>query len=180
MKENIKIGLLAVIAATLVINTFFMDRGTVKKTSSGETIEANTPTSNIAATPLNNQVPPSVINNPPEPVKPSGHPTSVKFEADEHDFGKVKQDSENKYKFKFKNTGTNPLIIENAVGSCGCTVPTYPKEPIAPGATGEILVVYSPGKQKGQQQKTVTVTANTEPKETRVNIKADVLEVPVK
>ena len=180
MKENIKIALLAIIAATVVIDTFFEG----EESSSAENLAAENssaassviaPASNIAA---NNQITPNVMTPPqPEPVKPSGPPTSVKFEKEEHDFGKVKQDTQNKYKFKFRNTGTNPLIIENAVGSCGCTVPTYPKEPIAPGASGEIEVVYSPGKQKGQQQKTVTVTANTEPKETRVQIKADVQEV---
>lgn len=175
MKENIKIGLLAIIAATVVIDTFFENEG--KETGSPAEIAAvSTPSSNISVNPSNSSATPNVLAQP-EPVKPSGPPTSIKFEQEEHDFGKIKQDSQNKYKFKFKNTGTNPLLIENAVGSCGCTVPTYPKEPIAPGATGEIEVVYSPGKQKGQQQKTVTVTANTEPKETRVQIKAEVEEV---
>ncbi|HRN42636.1 MAG TPA: DUF1573 domain-containing protein, partial [Vicingus sp.] len=72
------------------------------------------------------------------------------------------------------NTGSEPLIIENASGSCGCTVPTFPKEPIAPGKTGEIEVVYSPGTQQGAQTKTVTITANTEPITTTLNITANV------
>ncbi len=181
MKENIKIGLLAIIAGTLVINTFFMGSENENSTSSPEKIAMNPPSSNISASPSNNPITPNVLTPPaPEPPKPSGPPTSIKFEKEEHDFGKVKQDTQNKYKFKFKNTGSNPLIIENAVGSCGCTVPTYPKEPVAPGGSGEIEVVYSPGKQKGQQQKTVTVTANTDPRETRVQIKAEVEEVPAK
>lgn len=178
MKENIKIGLLAIIAAILVIDTF-LGKGEEPKDSSSEMAVVSAPASNVSANPTINPVTPGVIANP-EPVKPSGPPTAIKFEKEEHDFGKIKQDTQNKYKFKFKNTGTNPLLIENAVGSCGCTVPTYPKEPIAPGAIGEIEVVYSPGKQKGQQQKTVTVTANTEPKETRVQIKAEVEEVAAK
>ena len=94
-----------------------------------------------------------------------------------HDFGKINQDTENKKIFTFTNTGTEPLVISNAVGSCGCTVPSYPKEPIAPGKTGEIEVVYKPGKQKGVQSKTVTITANTEPKTTRLSISADVQEI---
>jgi hypothetical protein len=69
------------------------------------------------------------------------------------------------------------LVISNAVGSCGCTVPEYPKHPIAPGETGEINVVYKPGKQEGQQNKTVTVTANTEPAQTVLRILADVQKV---
>lgn len=181
MKENIKIGLIAIIAATVVIDTFFMGENAPSSSShshSEKTVAAttvNTPSSNIAA---NNPVSSNIAATPAEPPKPTSPPTSIKFEKEEHDFGKVKQDTENKYKFKFKNTGSNPLIIENAFGSCGCTVPTYPKEPIPPGSTGEIEVVYSPGKQKGMQQKTVTVIANTEPKETRVQIKADVQEIP--
>ena len=79
--------------------------------------------------------------------------------------------------FKFTNTGSEPLIIEDAKGSCGCTVPVYPKEPIKPGETGEIEVEYSPGKQQGAQSKTVTITANTDPITTTLNISANV-EVP--
>lgn len=102
--------------------------------------------------------------------------TSVKFENMEHDFGKVQQDTENKYLFSFTNTGDEPLVISNAVGSCGCTVPTYPKEPIQPGKSGQIEVVYSPGKQVGSQVKTVSITANTEPTVTQINIRAEVLK----
>ncbi|MBL0125930.1 MAG: DUF1573 domain-containing protein [Flavobacteriales bacterium] len=80
----------------------------------------------------------------------------------------MKQDTKNKYVFVFTNTGKEPLIIESATGSCGCTVPSYPKAPIAPGATGQTEVEYSPGKQENAQQKTVKVVANTEPKETEL------------
>ena len=104
-----------------------------------------------------------------------GPRTTIQFDEWEHDFGQVLQGSENPYVFKFKNTGTEPLIISNARGSCGCTVPFYAKEPIMPGEESEIHVVYKPGKQEGQQQKTVTITANTEPTETVLRISADVL-----
>lgn len=100
--------------------------------------------------------------------------TAIQFATYEHDFGQVMQDSENKYIFKFTNTGSEPLVIETAKGSCGCTVPEYPKEPIPPGGSGEIGVVYKPGKQKGQQNKNITITANTDPVQTVVKIKADV------
>jgi len=79
--------------------------------------------------------------------------------------------------FTFTNTGDKPLILESVVGSCGCTVPEYPKEPILPGESNEIKVVYKPGKQKGMQNKLVTVIANTQPKDTRLNITANVHEV---
>jgi hypothetical protein len=104
--------------------------------------------------------------------------TTVSFAKSEHDFGKVMSTSENTYKFAFTNTGTEPLIIENAQGSCGCTVPEYPKAPIPPGGTGEIKVVYKPNGQSGAQQKTVTVTANTQPPQTVLQIKADVTPDP--
>ena len=103
--------------------------------------------------------------------------TTVNFAGYEHDFGNIKQDTENKYTFRFTNTGKEPLIIESATGSCGCTVPNYPKEPVAPGAQGSIEVVYKPGKQENAQQKTVTVVANTEPKQTILRIKANVQKV---
>jgi hypothetical protein len=96
----------------------------------------------------------------------------------EHDFGKIDQQTENEHIFKFTNTGTEPLIISAAKGSCGCTVPQYPKEPIPPGEEGEIKVVYKPGKQKNKQTKRVTVTANTEPEQTVLKITAEVQELP--
>ncbi|MBX2973015.1 MAG: DUF1573 domain-containing protein [Flavobacteriales bacterium] len=103
--------------------------------------------------------------------------TTINFAEYEHGFGNIKQDSENKHVFKFTNTGTEPLIIESATGSCGCTVPNYPKAPIPPGGTGEIEVEYKPGKQENAQTKTVTVIANTEPKETTLRITANVQKV---
>jgi len=108
------------------------------------------------------------------PPAPSGPPTSISFKNMEHDFGNIKQNTENPYEFVFTNTGKNPLVISDAKGSCGCTVPEYPKDPIAPGATGKIRVVYSPGTQEGQQTKNVTITANTEPQQTVISIKANV------
>ena len=108
--------------------------------------------------------------------KPAGPSTVMSFGETSHDFGSILQDSENTKVFTFTNTGSEPLIIENAKGSCGCTVPKYPKEPIPPGETGEIEVVYKPGKQKNKQTKNVTITANTEPAKTILTITADVQE----
>lgn len=111
---------------------------------------------------------------PTAPPAPSGPPTTISFKKMEHNFGNIKQNTENPYEFVFTNTGKNPLVITDAKGSCGCTVPEYPKEPIAPGATGKIRVVYSPGEQEGEQTKNVTITANTEPQQTIITIKANV------
>lgn len=83
----------------------------------------------------------------------------ISFDKDVHDFGKLKQYGNATTEFVFKNTGNSPLIISNAKGSCGCTVPTWPREPIAPGATAIIKVKYD-SKRIGPINKSVTVTSN--------------------
>lgn len=100
--------------------------------------------------------------------------TQMKFKNDKHEFGNVEVNSENKYSFAFTNSGTEPLKISNAKGSCGCTVPNWPKEPILPGQSGNIDVVFRPSKgQAGTKQtKTVTVSANTSPENTILKITA--------
>lgn len=113
----------------------------------------------------------------PENAQNTNPPTAMAFAETSHDFGAINQDSQHTKIFEFKNTGDKPLLIETARGSCGCTVPNYPKQPIPPGETGEIEVVYSPGKQKGKQNKSVTIIANTEPRTTVLQIAADVAEI---
>jgi hypothetical protein len=181
MKENIKIALLAVIAGTLIFNTVSNFSGNASETS---LMADNSASSAVNAMPVSNtgheghnHAAEKPAERPAEKPAFTGPLTSVKFEKSAHDFGTIKQETKNNYKFKFKNTGSSPLIIENAQGSCGCTVPEYPKEPIAPGASAFITVEYSPGKQQGANTKTVTITANTEPRETVLTISANVEEV---
>lgn len=174
MKDKIQIGLLAVIAVALVALAVKQFTGPGTGTdNTGSVVAANN--SAVAATAVDPANPTTfdpmantaaVVDNKPK--------TTMTFTKYEHDFGTIKQDTENKQIFKFTNTGSEPLIIESATGSCGCTVPNYPKNPIPPGGTGDIEVVYKPGKQENAQQKTVTVVANTEPKETTLRIKAQV------
>jgi len=177
MKSNLQLGLLVVIAATVIYGTFLKEDPLPARR--GNDVAA-TPASSMAApaqaTNLNNPLD-LQAQQPEQPQTPQRPPTQVAFAAMNHDFGNINQDTENEHIFEFTNTGTNPLIIESATGSCGCTVPEYPKEPIPPGKKGEIKVVYKPGKQKGNQTKTVTIVANTEPRETRLNITAQVEEV---
>lgn len=97
-------------------------------------------------------------------------PTMI-FEASEHDFGNIYQGEAQEAVFKFTNTGNAPLIITDAKSSCGCTVPNPPKEPIAPGDTGELLVKFN-GSGLNQVTKTITVTANTEKGTELLRIKA--------
>jgi len=95
----------------------------------------------------------------------------IEFEESEFDFGTIAQGTPVEHIFKFKNTGEAPLVIVDAKSSCGCTVPEKPDGPIAPGATGELLVKFN-GAGKGQVNKTVTVTANTESGKEMIKIKA--------
>jgi len=81
------------------------------------------------------------------------------YENEVLDYGTIEYDSDGNREFKFKNTGKEPLIVYSAVGSCGCTVPTPPKEPIKPGETGSIKVHYDT-KRVGSFEKTVTVSSN--------------------
>ena len=83
----------------------------------------------------------------------------IEFKKDTHDYGTVKYGGNGECTFEFTNTGDAPLIISNAKGSCGCTVPSWPKEPIAPGAKGVITVKYDT-KRPGAIAKSVTITSN--------------------
>ncbi len=184
MTDKIKNGLLVFIAGLLVVNTVILvqkgsstyaDPTASKVGFEREAVPAAIPSSLTAnkTADLSTIDPMAAASD-----KPAGPSTSMDFKELAFDFGTINQDSENKKIFKFTNTGSSPLIIENAKGSCGCTVPKYPKEPIAPGATGEIEVVYKPGKQKDAQTKNITITANTEPSNTVLTITANVLEIP--
>lgn len=96
----------------------------------------------------------------------------IAFEEQEFDFGNITQNAPQEHVFKFTNTGKAPLVITDATSTCGCTVPTYPKnKSIAPGETGEMLVKFN-GSGQGQVTKTVTVSANTEKGTSQLRIKA--------
>jgi hypothetical protein len=97
------------------------------------------------------------------------------FVSETIDYGTIAHNADGKREFVFTNNGTKPLIITNTQGSCGCTVPTSPKEPIAPGGKGIIGVKYATDR-VGAFTKTVTVTSNAEGQATKVlTIKGTVL-----
>ncbi len=106
---------------------------------------------------------------------PTGPTTTITFEEMEYDFGSVKAGERVRHAFKFKNTGSEPLIISNAKGSCGCTVPSWPREPIPPGGEGEIVVEFDSKGKRGKQNRKVTITANTEPPQTFLYVKGEVI-----
>ena len=95
------------------------------------------------------------------------------FEKDVVDYGTIEYDGDGNREFKFKNTGKEPLIIYSATGSCGCTIPIAPKEPIKPGETGVIKVHYDT-KRVGSFEKTVTVASNGKTPSKTLKIKGTV------
>lgn len=87
--------------------------------------------------------------------------TTVQWLDSTQNFGKVTDGEKVVITFHFKNTGTNPLVISNVQASCGCTVPSKPEEPIAPGAEGKITAEFNSEGRVGKASKNITVTANT-------------------
>ena len=93
-----------------------------------------------------------------------------------HDFGTIPQGTPVTYNFNFKNTGKSPLVLSSVVGSCGCTTPEWPKEPVKPGATATIKVTYNAAA-AGTFTKNVTITSNAATPQTILYIKGEVKPV---
>jgi len=110
----------------------------------------------------------------PEAAIPTGPTTVMSFDATEFDFGTVDEGEKVSHTYSFKNTGDEPLILSNAKGSCGCTVPKWPKEPIPPGEDGEIIVEFNSKNKKGKRNQKVTITANTNPPQSFIYLKGEV------
>jgi hypothetical protein len=112
------------------------------------------------------------------PALPKVEGAGMVFETETIDYGTIAHNADGNRKFEFTNNGNKPLIITNTQGSCGCTVPTTPKEPIAPGAKGIIGVKYATDR-VGAFTKTVTVTSNAEGMPTKVlTIRGTILPDP--
>lgn len=100
----------------------------------------------------------------------------ITFKETTHDFGSFPEDSTNlSYSFEFTNTGDGPLIIHQAIATCGCTIPKYPKEPIKPGESGIITVFYNSYGRPGHFYKSVTIRTNAKNDVTRLHIKGDMI-----
>ncbi len=97
------------------------------------------------------------------------------FVEEVKDFGQITQGEIVSTSFRFKNVGKSDLIISSAQGSCGCTVPDYPEEPIKPGAEGVIEVTFDSNGKSGMQNKTITLIANTMPNTKVIALKGEVL-----
>ena len=177
--KQIQMGLLALVAILLGLNlTGALDGvfggSSADKTSVREQAQQNIAVNSPAA---NSKTAPGVTTPPVEEVA-TGPTTTIEFAESVFDFGTIESGDKVSHTYKFTNTGTEPLIIKKAKGSCGCTVPKWPKEPIAPGATAELLVEFNSKGKSGAQNKQVTITANTSPANTKISIKGEVTKKP--
>ncbi len=101
----------------------------------------------------------------------------ITFEEMEYDFGKMTQGERVSHDFNFKNTGNKNLVISSASGSCGCTIPKWPQEPVKKGTGGKINVVFNSEGKSGFVEKTVTIVTNCEPATRILKIKAEIIVI---
>ena len=103
-------------------------------------------------------------------------PTSIEFENDEYNFGTVVDGDMVKHTFKFTNTGDKNLVLFDVKTTCGCTVPEdWPKQPIPPGESGEVKVIFNSNNKVGAVNKSIRTEANTNPTVSAVTITGEVL-----
>ena len=119
-------------------------------------------------------VEPSTVTEPTVETAVATATTILTVDRMEHDFGKIPDTAPVETSFVITNDGDEPLLITSAQGSCGCTVPEYPKDPIPPGESRDMKVSFNPTGKEGVNNKTVTITANTEPATTIIYVKSDV------
>lgn len=118
---------------------------------------------------------PTTTTSPAGPeVKPEGPLPEFDFSSETFDFGAISEGEVVEHTFSFTNTGEAPLIIQSASASCGCTVPSYSKDPVPAGGKGEIAVRFNSKGKKGNQAPTITITANTYPKVLKLRLKGTV------
>lgn len=101
--------------------------------------------------------------------------TSVQIIDSVYNFGKVVDGEKVEYNYRFKNTGSKPLVIINTTASCGCTVPQKPERPILPGETGFIKVVFDSKSRPGEVHKSITVTSNAHPAFPQLELTGEVI-----
>lgn len=89
--------------------------------------------------------------------------TKIQFEQTDYDFGEIQEGTKVTHVYTFTNTGDEPLILSEARGSCGCTVPQWPRDPIFPGETASLTVEFNSKNKSGKRNQKVTITANTNP-----------------
>ncbi len=132
----------------------------------------------ISCNQSDNKVSTDIVNNPATASDPTAINTNlpeITFVENIFDFGKINEGESITHEYKFVNTGKVDLLISKASASCGCTVPVWPKEPIKPGAENKILVTFNSEGKAGIADKQITIVANTQPMETKLLIKGEVI-----
>jgi hypothetical protein len=107
--------------------------------------------------------------------KASATGPAITFLESSFDFGDIYQGDKVTHIFKFENTGTEPLILSNVSTTCGCTAPNWPRDPIAPGKTGELTVTFNSAGKLGLQNKVITIFSNAVNSQERVKIITNIL-----
>ena len=126
-----------------------------------------------------NAIDPSIVNNPATASTSSDVKKLLPvfdFETEAHDFGTITEGEVVSYSFRFTNSGNDDLIIRSAQGSCGCTVPEFPKEAIKPGEKSFIKVTFNSEGRVGRQSKNVTIISNTIPNTKTIQITSEVIK----
>ena len=99
----------------------------------------------------------------------------IYFAEKSYDFGDITQGEKVEYTFEFENVGNAPLILSDVRTTCGCTAPEWPKEPVAPGASAKLRVVFNSAGKMGMQNKVITVMSNAANSPERVKIVTNVM-----
>ena len=113
--------------------------------------------------------------NAQEKEKAASNGPVITFEESSKDFGDITQGDKVEHVFKLENTGKAPLVISNVAATCGCTVPSWPKEPIAPGKTAEIKVSFNSAGKMGKQNSVVRIYSNASEPIEKVSLISNVL-----
>lgn len=124
---------------------------------------------------------PAPVTTPTVATAPAVDPDAgvFKFQEETHDFGEVPEGPLAEYDFEFKNTGKKPIVITEAHGSCGCTVPSWSHDPVLPHKKGIIHVAYTTNGRQGQISKDVIITSNAQQNPMRLHITGNVKPKPV-
>jgi hypothetical protein len=172
-KSLLILGLIAIVAAGCNNNA---EKRIAELESRLADVEAKKKEEGKASPTIPVEATPGVANGAEQ--KPDGPLPVLQFQTTEHDFGTIKEGDVVEHTYSFKNVGEAPLIIQGAQGSCGCTVPDWSKDPIPAGGTGFVKAKFDSNGKQNVQSKTVTVTANTFPKQTVLKFKAMVTPKP--
>lgn len=176
MVKKVILGI--VLSAFITFTSCKKDEALSKIDPKSTDVQMNYQANAVDAATLSAPVQPEATQNPQGQQTPSvpadGKYPTMTFSKKEHNFGTINEGDKVETVFTFTNTGEADLIISNASGSCGCTVPEYPKEPIKPGKTGKMKVTFDSNGKPGKQQKSVTITANTQTTREVLTINAEV------